>query len=75
MASLDEMNPIHAILSQQIFILEEICFHKREYKYVGMSCHSENFNKLSLILLTILWFHRSDKYTDQYLVLLPAMCV
>lgn len=31
MANLDELNPIHAVLSQQIFISEEICFHKREY--------------------------------------------
>lgn len=53
MANLDEENSIHAILSKQVFILEEKKIQPLQIKYLGMSWHSENFNKLSLILLKI----------------------
>lgn len=33
MANPDEENPINAILNQQNFIPEKICFHKREYSF------------------------------------------
>lgn len=53
MANLDKENPIHAILSKQVFLLEEKRIQPFQNKYVGMSWHSENFNKLSLILCKI----------------------